>query len=250
MFDAHAGHKGISSKIRRLKWPLLVLALSIALVPALLQRGKLKAQAPTYDLALVLAIDCSYSVDASEYRLQMDGLAHAFRSLPVLHAITSGNSGRIIVSVMQWSDEANQVLAVPWTEISSAASADAFAATVQRTPRRLAEGGTAIGAAIQFAGAVLRASPFAAQRKVIDISSDGRNNRGPEPLLIQSRLGDKTITVNGLAILNEWPTLDRYFEQRVVGGPFNFVITANTYDAYAEAIYRKLLLEITGPGIS
>jgi hypothetical protein len=35
-----------------------------------------------------------------------------------------------------------------------------------------------------------------------------------------------------------------------VGGQAHFVIPANDYDAYAEAIYRKLLREITGPGIS
>ena len=58
------------------------------------------------------------------------------------------------------------------------------------------------------------------------------------------------ITINALTILNEWPTLDSYFENNVVGGAGNFVMPANDYDDFAEAIYRKLLREITGPGIS
>ena len=48
----------------------------------------------------------------------------------------------------------------------------------------------------------------------------------------------------------EWPTLDKYFEENVVGGQGNFVIPADDYSAYAEGIYKKLLREITGPGIS
>ena len=58
------------------------------------------------------------------------------------------------------------------------------------------------------------------------------------------------ITINGLTILNEWPTLDTYFESNVVGGTGHFVIPANDYEAYGEAIFRKLLREITGPGIT
>jgi hypothetical protein len=57
-------------------------------------------------------------------------------------------------------------------------------------------------------------------------------------------------TINGLTILNEWPTLDIYFESNVAGGQGHFVMPSQDYDAYAEAIYRKLLREITGPGIS
>ncbi len=54
------------------------------------------------DLALVLAVDCSYSVDSVEYRLQMEGLARAFRTSKVIDAIKNGPSGRIAVSVVQW----------------------------------------------------------------------------------------------------------------------------------------------------
>jgi hypothetical protein len=46
------------------------------------------------------------------------------------------------------------------------------------------------------------------------------------------------------------PTLDRYFQLYVTGGPANFVEIANDYNAYSVAIYRKLLREIIGPQVS
>ncbi len=202
------------------------------------------------DLILVLAVDCSYSVDAREFRLQMDGIGHAFQSVEVQRAIQSGPLGRIAVTVFQWSDAENQALSTPWTVIDSESTANAFAQRVFAIQRQLSEGGTAIGAALTYGAAVLEAAPFTANRRVIDVSSDGRNNRGDIVDLARDEVIARGITINGLAILNEWPTLDKYFENSVVGGPYHFVIKANDYDAYKEAIYRKLLKEITGPGLS
>ena len=202
------------------------------------------------DLILVLAVDCSYSVDAREFRLQMDGIGHAFRSPEVHRAIQSGPLGRIAVTVFQWSDAENQTLSTPWTVIDSETTANAFAERMFKLERQLSEGGTAIGAALAFGAAALEAAPFTSNRRVIDVSSDGRNNRGDIVDLARDEVVARGITINGLAILNEWPTLDKYFENSVVGGPYHFVIKANDYDAYKEAIYRKLLKEITGPGLS
>ena len=55
----------------------------------------------TVDVQLVLAIDCSYSVDAREYELQRSGLAAAFRNDEVLRAIQSGPHRSIAVAVVQ-----------------------------------------------------------------------------------------------------------------------------------------------------
>jgi hypothetical protein len=201
------------------------------------------------DLALVLAIDCSFSVDANEFRLQMEGLGRAFMREEVKAAIRRGVRQRIAVAAMQWSDETNQMVVLPWTIISGDADADEVGAVLARMPRRLAEGGTSISTALTYGGALFAAAP-SAERRVIDISSDGRNNIGPPVNAARDRIVAQGITINALVILNEWPTLDVYFERQVVGGQAHFVIPANDYDAYAEAIYRKLLREITGPGIS
>lgn len=209
------------------------------------------AQAGTpVDVAIVLAVDVSYSVNIHEYRLQMRGLANAFQQDAIHNAITRGPHGRIAVAVMQWSDEAHQLLNIPWTIIDGAASAQAYAETLYNEPRKLAEGGTSISAAIAFGALALENAPVVATRRVIDVSADGRNNRGPAVEPVRDRVAASGITINGLAILNEWPTLNDYFERTVIGGPYHFVVIANDYDAYAEAIYRKLLKEITGPGLS
>ena len=208
------------------------------------------SQDPAVDMALVLAIDVSYSVDAREFRLQMDGIGLAFQQPQIHRAIRSGTNGRIAVAVIQWSSETSQIAGIPWTILASPEDAMNFAKKMFSEPRRAAEGATAMGAALRHAGAMLLAAPFTTNRRVVDVSSDGRNNRGPQPLLVRRELAARNITINGLVIKNEWPTLDIYFKQHVVAGPYHFMIVANDYAAYSEAIYRKLLKEITGPGIS
>ena len=227
-----------------LKRRAILLGLAAALVPAVPL-----AQDADVDLALVLAIDCSFSVDAREFRLQMEGLANALMREDVKTAIRRGPAGRIAVIAVQWSDEMNQRAIIPWTIVASDADADALGLALFAMPRRLAEGGTSISAALRFSGALFASAPKAA-RQVIDVSSDGRNNIGIPVSVVRDHLVAQGITINGLAILNEWPTLDIYFENSVVGGQAHFVMPANDYAAYGEAIYRKLLREITGPGIS
>jgi Protein of unknown function (DUF1194) len=201
------------------------------------------------DLALVLAVDCSFSVDADEFALQMQGLGAAFQRADVKAAIAHGNLQRIAVSVVEWSDSASQATVVPWTIITSSEDADRFGETLKSTRRNLAQGGTSISSALVYSAALLSKAPRS-PRQVIDVSSDGRNNIGAPVNGVRDRLVASGITINALAILNEWPTLDTYFKNQVVGGEGHFVIPADDYAAYAEAIYRKLIREITGPGVS
>ncbi|PZF77837.1 hypothetical protein DK847_05265 [Aestuariivirga litoralis] len=201
------------------------------------------------DLALVLAIDCSFSVDSREFAVQMRGLGQAFQTEAVKRAIAQGVRQRIAVTAVQWSDDRNQKVVVPWTVVSGGADADELGQIFMHTQRQLTEGGTSLSMALTFSSALFAAAP-AAERRVIDVSTDGRNNSGPPVAPVRDRVVAQGITINGLTILNEWPTLDTYFEANVAGGTGHFVIPANDYDAYAQAILRKLLREITGPGIT
>lgn len=201
------------------------------------------------DLALVLAIDCSASVDPHEYALQMQGLARAFASAEVQQAIAAGKLHRIAITAFHWSETDNQRMVLPWTTLAAKRDADAVAALLAAAPRTLDPGGTAIGAAMLFAYGLLKTAPDA-PRRVIDISSDGRNNVGPPSTRVRDALVAKGLTINGLVIRNEWPTLDVYFDKQVVGGEGHFVISADDYQAYGEAIQRKLVKEITGPGVA
>jgi len=239
MMAAGRGIKGFAC------WLLsLVLAFSLLLpLPA----GR--AQNGEVDLALVLAVDCSFSVDAREFAMQMEGLGRAFMTSEVKDAIAQGVHRRIAVAVVQWSDDRNQKAVVPWTVIASAEDADAFGMQLLTMPRALSEGGTSISAALLFSAALLQSAP-PADRLVIDVSADGRNNSGPRVTGARDRLVAAGITINGLTILNEWPTLDSYFESNVAGGPGHFVVPAADYGAYGEAILRKLLREIVGPSVT
>ncbi len=55
------------------------------------------------DLALVLAVDASGSVDQQRFELQKRGYVAAFRNPRVLQAIRSGLSQAIAVTMLQWT---------------------------------------------------------------------------------------------------------------------------------------------------
>src|SRR4051794_21652953 len=97
----------------RLLRALAILALTIA-APS-------SAQLPQpVDLALVLAVDASGSVDRVRFELQKQGYVAAFRHPRVIGAIQSGPTQSIAIIMMQWTGPALQVTAVPWTKISYA----------------------------------------------------------------------------------------------------------------------------------
>lgn len=221
------------------------LLLGWALAPA----PALAVQQPV-DLELVLAVDASSSVSADEFHLQIKGLAEAFRNPGVLEAVQAGGDLGIAVSLMQWSDNRKQVRAVNWTAVYDESTVLALADAIEATPRYLIGGGTAIGGAIQFAVRQFDDNGFDGRRRVIDISGDGRTNQGSQPSDQRDLAVALGITINGLAILNEDPTIDTYYFRNVIGGTGAFVVTANDYESYAVAILTKLIREIAAVPIA
>src|ERR671934_1833958 len=94
------------------------------------------------DLQLVLAVDASGSVDQRRFELQMQGYVAAFRDPRVLQAIQAGATQAIAVTMVQWTGPSLQIQVLPWTLIKDAVTAQAFAAAIVATPRRLFSGGT------------------------------------------------------------------------------------------------------------
>lgn len=202
------------------------------------------------DLNLVLAIDCSYSVDAREFDLQIHGTAAAFTNQLVINAIQHGKYGKIAVSVVQWSNTHSQIITVPWTVVSNQIEAYELAIKIKSQTRRTAEGATAMSSMINKAAIMLLSAPNSADRLTIDIASDGENNSGERVERVRDTVTSYGITINGLTILNEVSYLNYYFQNRVIGGPGAFVQISNSYSDYGEAIRKKLLREIYGGGIS
>src|SRR5205807_6695666 len=150
----------------------------------------------------------------------------------------------IAVIMMQWTGPALQVTAVPWTRISDAASANAFADKIAAAPRALFGGGTSISGAIDASLGLLFDNPYQAARRVIDVSGDGSNNRGRAANAARDEAIARGVGINGLPILALEPDLDRYYAQNVIGGPGAFVIAAKDFESFGEAILRKLIAEI------
>jgi hypothetical protein len=196
------------------------------------------------DLALVLAVDTSGSVDAVRFDLQKRGYVAAFRHARVLQAIRSGANGAIAVTMLQWTGPALHVQVVDWTRIGSEESTAAFTAAIERAPRRLFGGGTSISGAIDYGSTLFASSPFQAPRRVIDVSGDGSNNRGRPAALARDEAVAAGIAINGLPILALEPDLDRYYYDNVIGGPGAFVIPAQDYETFADAVLKKLITEI------
>lgn len=198
-------------------------------------------------LELVLAVDCSASVEAHEFALQMRGFADAFRAPGVVRAIGAAAPNGIAVTLVQWSGAGMQVQAIPWRRVHDADSAAAFGALIEATPRRVRWGATAIGEALKYARRLFDGNGFNGVRRVIDLSGDGSSNQGEFPTLARPPIVAAGIVINGLAILNDEPALDRYYRRQVIGGERSFVLPAKDFADFADAIRRKLIREIGHP---
>jgi hypothetical protein len=200
---------------------------------------------PASDLNLVLAVDCSRSINEREYRLQADGYATAFRDPRVRRAVLGGRERRIAVTLTHWAGQRQQHQAIGWTLLDGRAALDAFAARLAAQPRLTDDDATAVGAAIDHARRLLETCPFAAARGVIDVSGDGSNNQGR----LASYARDEAVAagwgINGLPILSDEPNLDTIFRREVIGGPGAFVVPARGFPDFAAAIAHKLVREIS-----
>lgn len=221
----------------------------LASLGATLAIGTAKAsEVAAIDLALVLAVDCSGSVRGEHYDLQQRGYADAFRHRRVIEAILGGLHGGILACYFQWSGPALHNLVIPWTLLRSRADIAGFAAALQQAPRSIFGGGTAPAEAIDYGAALLKRMPAQPLRRVIDISGDGRSNRGRPPAMARDAAVAQGITINGLPILHMEEDIEEYYERNVIGGPGAFLISARDYDSFADAVRRKLILEISSVG--
>lgn len=199
---------------------------------------------PTTDIVLALMVDASGSVNQKRFELQRRGYADAFRNKQVLNAIRGGSTGSIAVIMVQWTGPEMQALAVPWTLIKDEASANAFADAIDAAPRQLFGGGTSVSGAIDHAMLLLPAAPYRGLKRVIDISGDGSNNRGRDVRDARDDAVRSGVVINGLPIVSVEYDLDKYYFDNVIGGPGAFIVPADSYDNFEQAIVRKLVLEI------
>jgi Protein of unknown function (DUF1194) len=227
---------------------LLVILLMIAGVP-------LARAAEQVDLLLVLAADVSRSVDQKKFQLQREGYAAAITDPRVLKAISSGANGKIAMSFVEWSGIGAQKVVIGWTVVGDAEAARKFGDQLAEAPRSFADR-TSISGGIDFSVSLLERAPFEAARRTIDVSGDGTNNSGRDVINARDEAVAKGITINGLVILSERPMswnpdhtnppggLEAYYRDNVVGGAGAFVVVAEDFNSFGQAIMKKLIAEI------
>jgi hypothetical protein len=208
------------------------------------------------DLALVVAVDISRSIDEHEFQLQRKGYAAAFMNPRVLQAINSGPLRAIAVIYVEWSSDQEQKVVVDWTVIRDGETAAIVAQNILAAPRAYASR-TSISAAIEFGVAAFARSGVEATRRIIDVSGDGTNNSGLPVTVARDAAVAAGATINGLAIINERPEgvyaryhvappegLPEYYRQNVIGGPGSFLMQVDGFESFADAITQKLVSEI------
>ena len=229
-----------------MRYLYVLAALLIGLRPAL-------AQDIEVDVELVLAADVSRSMSPPELEIQRRGYAEAITSTEVMATIGNGMIGRIAVTFMEWAGNDLQNVIVPWTLIDSAEDAQAIADTLTAefhgNMRR-----TSISGALTQAASLFDDNGFLGLRRIIDVSGDGPNNSGGPVLPARDAVLAKGIIINGLPLMTtdgfsfRWgiEDLDAYYFNCVIGGPGAFMIPVHDWSEFAEAVRRKLVLEIAG----
>jgi hypothetical protein len=225
-------------------------ALVLALGAALAAAAPAQATEPV-DLELVLAADGSGSIDDEELKLQRQGYAEALAHPRVLAAIKAGYLGKIAVAYIEWGAPESQHVIADWTTIADEASARAFGEKLTSQPRA-AFGYNSISNAIHFSAEMIRANAYKGTRAVIDVSGDGPQIGGRPLALVRQETVARGITINALVI--EAPggalrgpggmPLAEHYERDVIGGRGAFVTVARDRARFAEAILKKLILEI------
>lgn len=204
------------------------------------------------DVELVLAVDVSDSIDPAEARLQRQGYIAALTDPAVVDAVRRGPLGRIAVTYAEYAGRGHYRVVIDWAVIDGMETARGFAARLAAAeldtrPR------TSISDAIMLSLARFGGNGYDGTRRIIDVSGDGPNNYGASVTAARDAAVAAGLTVNGLPILpqpGETEThgairdLDLYYEDCVIGGPGAFIVVAEGFAAFAEAIRRKLIREI------
>lgn len=223
------------------------LLLALLFLPSMSQADEVEV-----DVELFLAVDVSRSMTPGELEIQRRGYASALTSADVLQAIQGGLLGRIAVTYVEWAGDSAQRVVVPWQILQTAQQAEEIAKTIVSMPEQGMRR-TSISGILTYAAQDFENNGFLGLRRVIDVSGDGPNNQGEPVTEARDAVIAQRITINGLPLMTVderselWGILDLdvYYERCVIGGPGAFVLPVLGWDAFAPAVKRKLILEIS-----
>jgi hypothetical protein len=200
------------------------------------------------DTALVVSVDVSNSVDDVRYKLQMEGIAAALEDASVVDAILTGSNGSIMLSLVTWADKPK--ISIPWVKIGSKEEATEVARRIRKLPKEGGEFTCVSGMLRTIADKLVTQIPMKANRVVVDVSGDGKDNcnRGETPDIVRDELVASEVIVNGLPILEggDKDGLEQWYRDNVMGGTGAFVLPASGFGDFGRAIRQKFVMEISG----
>jgi hypothetical protein len=226
-----------------MRW-LLIILLSILPLAAQAQDEK------SVDIAIVVSLDRSESIDAADAFAQIDGLVYTLRHSRFRDTVSSGWFGRIALSVVTWSSFGRHEVILPWMQIAGPRDAAAAAAILEldHMRQRISRHGTQtdVAFAIEVGMDRLDALPWEASRSVINVVADGISNIGRVAMADRNLALARGFTVNGLVMArgSAIEIISNYFRREVIGGPTSFLQVSASNEDFADAMLRKILLEM------
>lgn len=225
--------------------------------PSALSPDQQRAGQPV-DIALVLAVDVSSSIETSERLFQRQAYAEALSDPRVARIALAGEMGRVAIAYMEWSGKRYQRIHLPMRTISSAAELAAFGAEIIAIPDKpndpMYMQPTALGDALLAAEAAMAGLRAPARDYIIDISGDGVLNDGFAMRPARDHVLARGLTVNGLPIeMSGNPenmngtsadAVSQYYADCVIGGPGAFHLIARGFSDIRETLIMKLMLEM------
>jgi len=146
------------------------------------------------NFAISLVMDVSGSISSTEFDLQKDGYANAITNL-------IPTDGTVALSVIEFG--LNNNVSIGWTVIDSAAAKTTFVTAINGLSRAgISTGATAIGDAITAADGYFASLAGSWDYFIIDVTTDGANNYGSNPVTAAQTAVDSgnTDVVNALGI--------------------------------------------------
>jgi len=194
------------------------------------------AKAIPVDLELSLVIDSSGSIDDGEFSQQINGYAQAFQQAPIIQSIVDSPNG-VAINTILFAGSATEV--IPFTQLQTATDVANFVSDLQAINR--ITGGTDVPDGINLAVLTIADNNFESGNIIIDVSGDGTSNVFQTEAARDGALLAGVTRINALAI--ESDVVFDFFQDSVVGGAGSFVLKAESFDEFGEAIATKLSAE-------
>lgn len=194
-------------------------------------------------IALALAVDVSRSVSLVDYRLQQEGIVAALAD-PQVQAAFLKPEDHVALAVYEWGGSEYQDIIADWRVIGSAADLDVVARMMAARQRVSDHQPTALGWAVDFGARLMETAPYC-DKRVLDVSGDGRNNTGMTPAAAYAARDFGDLVINGLSIGEHESDLEQYYRDELIRGPGAFVEVARKQADFPAAIKRKLIRELS-----